>query len=210
MSYSDEQTHYEILELPLEASSQHVERAYRVARATYQPGSAATYSLLSDEESAEMLRKVETAYAVLSDARLRKEYDTRLRTMGQTLRAVAAPVEPRPGPTLADRIASEPRAELEDIAPPEDGVYDGEVLRRMRMSRGIELEEIAHLTKISRGHLQNIEADRYDLLPAPVYLRGFLREIARCLRLDPQLVADSYMGKQQAHKAGGKVPGSLS
>ncbi len=49
------------------------------------------------------------------------------------------------------------------------------------------------VTKVQGETLQFIEANRYHELPAPVYLRGFLKEIAKCLRLDPARVANSYM-----------------
>jgi hypothetical protein len=95
----------------------------------------------------------------------------------------------------------EPSGPVDEAIEPEDGMYDGEVLRRIRMGRGIELEEVANITKIGMSHLRNIEANRYELLPAQVYLRGFLREIARCLRIDPTAAVDSYMQKLQAELA---------
>ena len=73
-----EQSHYEVIEAPLDGTPQQIERAYRIARSTYQPSSAATYSLFSAEDSAAILRRIDEAYAVLSDARLRREYDARL------------------------------------------------------------------------------------------------------------------------------------
>src|SRR5262245_59148865 len=82
MGSRDELSFYEILEVQTDATAQQIERAYRIARATYQPGSVATYSLFSDEDSAETLRRIENAYQVLSETRLRREYDARLRTHG--------------------------------------------------------------------------------------------------------------------------------
>jgi len=82
MAARDECTFYELLEVESDATTQQIERAYRIARSTYQPGSVATYSLCTDEDNAETLRRVENAYQILSDARLRREYDARLRTQG--------------------------------------------------------------------------------------------------------------------------------
>ncbi len=189
--------HYEVLEVPVEASPQQIERAYRIARATYQPGSTATYSLMSEDEAAEVLRRVEGAYAVLSDERLRREYDGRLRVSGLPRRNEPKVTAVPEVPQRPVRRAIEPRIELEEPVLPEDGVYDGEVLRRIRMSRGIEIEEVSNITKIGPDYLANIEANRYEMLPPTVYLRGFLREIARCLKLDARLVVDSYMKQLQ-------------
>jgi len=191
----DEFTFYEILEVMPDATSQQIERAYRIARSTYQPGSVATYSLFSDEDNAETLRRVESAYQVLSDTRLRREYDARLRTHGSQpagrSRAAAAVAPARPPWTLRPptTFGLEPDESLE----PDDGVFEGGVLRRIRVARGIELDEVATFTKINETYLQHIEANRFVDLPPRVYVRGFLREIAKCLKLNPGRVADSYL-----------------
>jgi curved DNA-binding protein CbpA len=200
----DDQTHYEVLDIRRDATVQEVARAYQIARATYEPGSNAAYSLLSEEESAEWLRKVENAYAVLGDDQLRREYDARLRAADIT-QPSASPrrPEPPPPPPLVPRTAADATLDLDDGDEPADGVYDGEALRLRRLRLGIELEEIAHITKIGLAYLRFIEGNRYDALPPSVYLRGFLREIARCLRLDPKLVVDTYMIKRDATTAAG-------
>ncbi len=190
---------YETLEVPPDATLQTIERAYRIARATYHPTSAATYSVFCEEENAEILRRVEEAYAVLSQARLRREYDARLRReeLGDRPRPAR---EPAPAPSPPRNVVRAPSPPLPpqiefDLAPvePEDGMYDGPALRRIRMSRGIELEEISSLTKVGEFYLQCIEANRYRELPAPFYLKGFLREFAKCLKLAPKRVVESYM-----------------
>ena len=95
---------------------------------------------------------------------------------------------------LVSRSSSPPfQLDLEVSYEPDDGVYDGPVLRRIRMSRGVELEEISAFTKISELNLHFIEENRYHDLPAPVYVLGFLREFAKCLNLDIQRITESYM-----------------
>lgn len=222
-----EQNYYELLEAPLEGTPQQIERAYRIARATYQPSSTATYSLFSAEECSAILRRIEEAYAVLSDARLRREYDARLQRgapPGPLPTAAPRPAagEPRESPALplrqhdllrererplAPPLAPRPRpaqgeVELEAGFAPDDGVYDGDALRRIRVSLGIELEEISTITKINEQHLRSIEANDYEVLPAPVYLRGFLKQIAKCLSLDPAGVADSYTERMRTSARG--------
>ncbi len=197
-----EQSYYEVLEVSPEATLQEIERAYRIAKATYQPNSLATYSLFSETESAEILRRVEDAYAVLSDARLRREYDARMRREGGGAAARSTPAREGVRPPLREpdapgwaSPASQPALDLEDSLEPDDGVYDGRALRRIRLSRGIELEEIAAVTKIKEAWLRLLEDNRYSELPAAVYMRGFLREYARHLRLDPRRVTESYMSR---------------
>jgi cytoskeletal protein RodZ len=67
------------------------------------------------------------------------------------------------------------------------------MLRRVRESRGLTVQQVAERTRITRHHLENIEQDRFPALPAPVYLRGIIMSLARELRLDGQKVARSYM-----------------
>ncbi len=191
-----EQNHYELLEASPDGNERQLERAYRIARATYEPSSIATYSVFSEQESAEILQRVEEAYAVLSNAKLRREYDTWL---GREEQKRPQP-EARPAEKVADSQTvwrGEPlrpeALEVDEVLEPEDGVYDGAVLRRIRIELGIELEEIATITKVNPYYLESVEGNRYHDLPSGVYVRGFVKEFAKCMGLDPDEVADSYM-----------------
>ena len=62
----------------------------------------------------------------------------------------------------------------------------------------MELEDISSTTKISPSYLRFIEEDRFEELPAPVYVRGFVRAYADCVGLDAARVAASYMKKFEA------------
>ncbi len=93
-----------------------------------------------------------------------------------------------------------------EVGIPDATAWTGEVLRQIREARGISLQLISERTKVTRHHIENIEADRYSLLPAPVYLRGILLGIARELRLDGQKVARSYL-ERMAAAAGTSAPG---
>jgi cytoskeletal protein RodZ len=95
-----------------------------------------------------------------------------------------------PAPSAAPPRA--PRPSEKDIFVHEGTRYTGDVLRRAREARGLTLQALSDRTKITRHHIENLEADRYDKLPAPVYLRGILLAIAKELRLDGQRVARSY------------------
>jgi curved DNA-binding protein CbpA len=78
-----------------------------------------------------------------------------------------------------------------EIAP--DADFNGELLRQVRESRGLVIQAVAERTRIPVRHLENIEADRYNHLPATVYLRGILMSLARELGLDPARVSRSYI-----------------
>lgn len=78
-----------------------------------------------------------------------------------------------------------------------ESVSFGQWLRRQREMRGVDLREIADITKISLRYLQALERDQFDVLPAPIFARGFLREYAKYVGLDPDEVVNSYLSAQQ-------------
>ena len=80
---------------------------------------------------------------------------------------------------------------LHEIGP--NTSFSGSLLRKVRESLGVDLEEIARYTKISQVQLHAIEEENFGELPASVYLRGFIHEIAKFLKLDPTQVTRSYL-----------------
>ncbi len=77
----------------------------------------------------------------------------------------------------------------------------GPVLRRLREARGVDLQTISQKTKIGIGHLRAIEDERFDLMPAVVYVRGFLVEYAKFLRIDVKRVLDTYLERYKGVRA---------
>ncbi|TMK74408.1 MAG: hypothetical protein E6G49_03875 [Actinobacteria bacterium] len=68
----------------------------------------------------------------------------------------------------------------------------GEVLRstRARLDRDIYTAE--RETKIGRKYLEALENEDWDVLPAPAYVKGFLRTYAGYLGLDADALVDEY------------------
>jgi flagellar biosynthesis protein FlhG len=105
----------------------------------------------------------------------------------------AAATLPAPGaPALRPAGATPSFARTPHVLPEP---ITGSVLRRYREERGISLRDIANQSKIGTRYLEYIEGDRLDMLPAAVYLRGFLQEYARALGLDPRRTANAYMAQ---------------
>ena len=61
----------------------------------------------------------------------------------------------------------------------------GTTLKEARLERGLSIDEVARATRVSSRFLLALEDDDFDELPAPVYVRGFLRLYAGQLGLDP-------------------------
>jgi flagellar biosynthesis protein FlhG len=74
----------------------------------------------------------------------------------------------------------------------------GAALKKLRESKGIELGEIAQRSKISERYLRAIEDERFTEMPAAVYVRGYVMEYARALRVDTQRVTESYLARYRA------------
>jgi len=206
----EEQSHYEVLEIERGASREEVERAYRLGQATYADDSMAAYSVLGPDDLRAARERVELAYEVLSDPIGRERYDAGL--AGHPDEA-----EPEPEPSEESLLLPLP-PESEQAAPvrrrvetgiegfedvddeAEGGTYDGARLRRARLVRGLEIAQIAAVTKINPTYLHCIEDERFDALPAPVYVRGFVTAYARCLGLQAESVALSYMERVQGRR----------
>ena len=71
--------------------------------------------------------------------------------------------------------------------------FTGEFLKKIRNYKNVSIERMSDLTKISKTYLKNLEEERFENLPASVYLRGFIFQYAKTLRLSPDIVTASYM-----------------
>jgi cytoskeletal protein RodZ len=72
----------------------------------------------------------------------------------------------------------------------------GGALRRVRESRGLDLEEAARDTRIRREFLEALEADDFDRLLGDVHVRGCLRTYASYLRVSPDKVVAAYVASR--------------
>jgi cytoskeleton protein RodZ len=71
----------------------------------------------------------------------------------------------------------------EEIGPATD-LSIGAQLQRAREAKGLSLDDVAGRTRIPIRHLQNIEREEWEALPAPTYAVGFTRNYANALGLD--------------------------
>lgn len=75
--------------------------------------------------------------------------------------------------------------------------WRGTTLKRMRELRRYSLDDISQITKISKTYLIAIEEESFGKLPAPVFVRGFLLQLARTLKIPPEPVTVAYMARYQ-------------
>ena len=71
--------------------------------------------------------------------------------------------------------------------------FNGAYLRQIREYKNVDMARLVEMTRISRTQLEAIENDNLSKLPADVYTRGFVSQLAKVLKLNPDLVATSYL-----------------
>ncbi len=81
----------------------------------------------------------------------------------------------------------------------------GKHLVSCRLKQGMTIEEIAAITCINQRLIRAAEADRFEELPGPVFVKGMLRAYAKVVRVDGQGLVDRYselglVGKDKSPK----------
>jgi len=106
------------------------------------------------------------------------------------------------------------------MSPPERGAGPeiGQALKDARRRLGMDIKEAEEETKIRAKYLRALEAEDWEVLPAPAYVRGFLRTYGALLGLDGEMLADQFRRRHEATGAaspasenflqGSRTPGS--
>ncbi len=68
----------------------------------------------------------------------------------------------------------------------------GQELREVRESRHISIEEIASATKIVPRYLEALEADHLEIMPGEFFIKGIVRNYARAIGLDGEVLLAKY------------------
>jgi len=76
-------------------------------------------------------------------------------------------------------------------------MWSGPAIRRIREAKRISLEDLSDYTRISRSYLHALEEENYGKLPAVVYVRGFLQQVSRRLKLPHDLVSLQYLDRMR-------------
>lgn len=199
--------YYEVLELPVNASSFEIEQAYKEALSTYDEDSLSTYSLFTREERETILKRVEEAFLTLIDQNHKASYDKRLLDAGELdagdlkkdrpKKPIA--LFPREHPEkvrliakrVKNKIQQRPLGDHEGLLSKDQ--ISGNDLREIRISLGIELQEIFEITRIRVSTLRAIEEDQFDALPPMIYMKNFLRSYCEALGLDEDKIFEGYV-----------------
>jgi flagellar biosynthesis protein FlhG len=185
-------THHDLLEVDRGATDEEIRRAYRRARDVYATEALCCYGLFSERELSAVRARIEEAFDVLLDRARRRPYELSV----------------FPDDSLPDTDESPGDAQGRELPPSPpitpDTEFDGALLRAVREARGFDLKQISKRTKISTVYLAALEDDDFSALPALVYVRGFVAEVAKCLALDPIQVSHSYVRRVRRNLGEGR------
>ncbi len=209
MKRISEQNYYELLDVSPQASTQEVQRAYDQAMSIFSADSIPTYSLLSEKERELILSRIVDAYKTLTNGHLRAEYNQLLLESGELLpedlslfsleKPDSINGDQREGkleslPTR-EKTAESPMGSNEgsftliDI----DSALSGKDIQALRIAREISIEDVYRKTNVPKKTIEDIEEERFEELPAPVYLKGFLKAYARILNVNEDQMVDGYV-----------------
>lgn len=191
--------YYEILELSTNAAQHEVSTAYERARKTYCGDNPAIYTIFSEKEARELLKLIEEAYAILGNKTLRTIYDQRLlgkNSMNNELNYESILVASRqnfPEPKPKEEKFTYKIDETIEKEIKEKTEWSGADLKRIREYKCMSVERLSDKTKINPYYVYAVEEMDPTQLPAVVFVRGYVIQIAKTLGLNEKVVADSYM-----------------
>lgn len=102
----------------------------------------------------------------------------------ETEPVAALDVAPVPAAVVAVDVRSSMRIEVTE----ERSAHLGQRLRAAREVRGWSREDVAHRLHVPTTVVADIEAERYERLGAPIYVRGYLSKYAALVGLPPIVV----------------------
>jgi flagellar biosynthesis protein FlhG len=160
---------WHVLGLEPGANHRDVRRSYRQRRALYASDSLATYALLEDDERSALLERIDQAFQ----------------------RIIGTPAPTTQSDSQDEEIPRTPSGPL-----PSANEEPGSYLRHHRHRAGMLLNEIAEEIKVRTSLLEQIEGEMFEHLPAAVYVRGFVVQYAKVLKLaEPDRIAAAYVTK---------------
>lgn len=225
MDFSDK-NYYEILEVPMDASPEEIQQGYHRAKNAYSQDSLALYSLMSKDECDSIANLIDEAYAIISDQKKRRQYDeargfnqnmdpvhrqgqakgqSRLSTLLNQQAENPAPLK-KPEQNVA-KIVAKKKFSLEfnessdmELKIEQATEFSGEFLKEIREYKNVDIPRMSDMTKVSKTYIKCIEEEDFEGLPAAVYVRGFVYQYAKCLKLNPDLVATSFLYRLKKSK----------
>jgi len=84
--------------------------------------------------------------------------------------------------------------DIRSPAAPATGTTPNLQLSQTRQAQGLTTAEVARRLKLSVWQIEALESGQYQQLPGPIFVRGFIRNYARLLKLDPEALVHAVTG----------------
>ena len=207
MRQFEELNHYEIFEISINASTFEIRNAYKETLSIYGSDSPISYSFFTEEESKEILDRVEEAFSTLIDQEKRALYNKMLvrekkidpSSLTKKREKVPTPLfsSKTPGGAAISKTIKK-RIKDKDLKKTEEAIFSkdmisGDNLKQLRETVGIKIEDLFEVTRISVSVLEAIENDDFGTLPSTVYLKNFLKTYAELFEIEPKKIIDGYI-----------------
>ena len=188
---SVEQSLYALFDVDPSVSEDELRRAYKRMWACFHPDHFSAYGLYSRAQLEALLNELQSGFELLMDPIRRREYDAELFPEGRPQPQARSEVSSRLAPTLQPLISKQ-EAQSYWVSP-RSARELGACLKRLREECNSSLTSVHERSKISFSVLQEIESDDWDRLPAPIYLKGFIRELLSLYSLLSIVNLDVYI-----------------
>jgi hypothetical protein len=206
MSTEIKNNYYEVLEVSTTATQHDIVVAYEKAKRTYSSGNPALYSVFSEQEASTLRALIDEAFAVLGNQTYRNIYEKRVQAKTQSdhelsLDAIkkasenlySAPISVPPDQQIKTRtIQYAVNLDFEEEIQTQSE-WDGRFLQKVREYKDVTIDHLHEKTKVNPWYIKALENMDPTNLPAPVFVRGYVVQVAKLLGLNDKTVADSYM-----------------
>ncbi len=199
---------YSVLNVASTASDQEIKEAYFKLKNTFASNNQALYSLVDDSYLAQTVQEIELAYKALSETKNRNHFEQEPAGQDQILEATSRGLSnfdeivresaPRNRATLLLQTGTAKDPQIQAMAKKmiaEAGKVDGSLFKALRELFKVQKSDIQDHVKISLTYIDYIEENRFDFLPQPIYVKGFVNSYLTFLGVpEKQKLCDSYMG----------------
>ncbi|MBC7752965.1 MAG: helix-turn-helix domain-containing protein [Moraxellaceae bacterium] len=219
MITENKNNYYEILEVSTQATQHDILLAYQKAKLTYSDSNLAIRSAFSGEELNELKKLVDEAFLVLSNQNYRHVYEQRLNTKSYSesditfngiknytqdvspTNTVEKLIQKHSSMTHKTEIMAVVEEKTESASVDEtfeqevmaQTEWSGDFLKKVREYKKVSIDKLQESTKVNPWYIKALETMDVKNLPATVFVRGYVIQLAKELGLNEKNVADSYM-----------------
>lgn len=201
MNEATDWNYYEVLDVPSNAPQSDIYQAYLKAKETYSLTNPKIFNVFSEDEACAWLQVIEEAYSIVGHPNSRRIYDQEISVIRDFIldeKPTAPTLQKTVQESLPDGYGKTSIStfsidkNMEELIRKQD-IFDGLFLKKIRTYKNIELQDFSKVTCIALRHLYAIENNNFSVLPAPVFVRGYIIQYCRILELPEKRVVSSFM-----------------